>query len=177
MYITCFACFWVVSMEVGSTPTKTFSRVCSTPNDLCICIQCGDEVNNVDKRRKLFNGLRKTPACENLERLVGVCISQDTCLSNTVCRCCTDKNTTLVKKIEFVRELFKSTEDAIKENHCETVTKRQRSEGNEVRESSNNPVKRRVSFPIHDHISNTKDGTTQTDVVSEPTEVSSVSVS
>lgn len=52
-------------MDAGSTPTKAFLRVSLTLNSKeCICIQCGQDISNPDRRRKLFNGSRKT--CDNL---------------------------------------------------------------------------------------------------------------
>ena len=41
------------------TPTKTFQRVNLTPNSMnTLCLQCGKDVKDSDKRRRLFSGKR-----------------------------------------------------------------------------------------------------------------------
>ena len=50
------------------TPTKTFQRVDLTLNSMnTLCLQCGKDFKDSDKRRRLFSGKRKTDVCENIE--------------------------------------------------------------------------------------------------------------
>ena len=83
----------------GSTPTKSFSSL--TPKSKnTVCLQYGVEVDNADKRRKLFDGGEKTQACKNLDRIfaLGDLQSEISYFSSIVCRGCSDKNITLLKK-------------------------------------------------------------------------------
>jgi hypothetical protein len=148
-----------MAVSTVCTPTKTFERVELSPN--CkdtLCLQCGKHVKDLDKRRRLFSGHKKTNVCENIELLIGRVICSQTTLTNVICRSCGDKNTTLVKKINSVKEQFASVASTMAKDHGESATKRQYSQAEEhdndvdgYQQRSNqcgstNPVKRRVLF-------------------------------
>ena len=61
--------------------TKTFSRIdISLSSNETVCTECGNEITDPSKRRKLFNvSTKQVHACKNLLNL-------DSCLSNNVCR-------------------------------------------------------------------------------------------
>ncbi len=135
------------------TPTKTFERVDVSPNSKnTLCLQCGKYINDVDKRRRLFSGSKKTNVCENIERIIGRILCTETTLTNVVCRSCGDKNAALVKKVTSVKEQFASVASTIVKDHGKSCTKRQHSqaEGHSDEQSnqysSKNNVKRRVLF-------------------------------
>lgn len=117
-------------MEVaGSTPTKSFSSL--TPKSKnTVCLQYGVEVDNADKRRKLFDGGEKTQACKNLDRIfaLGDLQSEISYFSNIVCRGCSDKNITLLKKVDLARTSLGDTQERLEKERGEIVTKRWRSE-------------------------------------------------
>jgi hypothetical protein len=172
-------------MATNVTPTKTFSRIALSSNET-VCIECGNEITDSSKRRKLFNVLTKTSVCKNLERIIGRQLNLDSCLSNNVCRNCVDKNTTLLKKVDSVREQFNVVEaDLIEKNHT-TVTKRQRDDDCDQREDVarvRNPVKRRVVFSTNEFVTiSNQDQESQTKPENseeslESSDVSSVTVS
>ena len=142
-----------------ATPTKTFLRVVVSPNSKeVVCIQCGEFVNNVDKRRKLFHlksPPEKTQACLNLERMISYSLDPESCMTNTLCRSCTEKNSTLIKKMELVKESVNSVKAVLCEKRGQLATKRQLQasvhespESHSLTASCNpqKPVKRRVTF-------------------------------
>jgi hypothetical protein len=161
-------------MENDITPTKTYLSVFCSES---ICIECGKDVSNADTRRRLFNGTSKYLACANLERVAGVIICKESCLSSIVCRSCSEKNARLISKLDAVREQFNLTTERLAEKQSESVTKRERKkETSESSDASKNPVKRRVVFAQEDPISQTNEQTTQTDAVQVSDEFSSVKV-
>ena len=175
----------------GSTPTKSFSRIALTPKSKnSICLQCGDFVDNADKRRKLFDGGEKTQICNNFDRIFALS-SRDSCakivyFSNIICRNCSDKNITLLKKVDLTQKTIVDTQDRLTKERGETVTKRgPSSEIGETTASATNTggrAKRRVAlFPevINDPAnppdrSKVKDQGTQTE---QESSLASVSVS
>ena len=96
-------------MEEGITPTKTFLRVSTFPEN--ICLQCGGSVENAALRRRLFSGSTKTKTCQNLEVLLGDLFEVG---KQIVCRNCAERNETLSKKIFNVRENFERTKRSVK---------------------------------------------------------------
>ena len=100
---------------------KTFSRIdISLSSNETVCTECGNEITDPSKRRKLFNVSTKTSACKNSLNL-------DSCLSNNVCRNCVDKNSNLLdlllKKVDFVRERFNNVVEVnLIEKNQTTVT-------------------------------------------------------
>ena len=139
--------------NVNTTPTKTFKRIDISPKtkDL-ICIECGDEVADCNKRRKLFIGSTKTESCKNLERIIGKEFDAENCLSNIACRNCVEKNTKLLCKLNSVRDRFNTVEATLTEKIGKLITKRQVSEKLETQQESAsssgklNSAKRRVVF-------------------------------
>ena len=137
------------------TPTKTFERVDLSPNSKnTLCLQCGKDVQDSNKRRRLFSGKKKTDVCEHIELLIGKDICREK-LTNIVCRSCGNKNAGLVNKINLLKEQFASVADTMAKNYGESVTKRQQSQaeppGEVYQKRSNqcdsaNSVKRRVLF-------------------------------
>jgi hypothetical protein len=103
--------------------TKTFSRIdISLSSNETVSTECGNEITDPSKRRKLFNVSTKTSACKNLLNL-------DSCLSNNVCRNCVDKNSNLLnllKKVDSVRERFSVVEVNLIEKNQTTIIKKQR---------------------------------------------------
>ena len=78
---------------------RSFSKFHDT-----LCLQCGKDMEDVDKRRRFFPGYKRTNVCENIE-LITVVIGRVHCsettlllniLTNVVCRSCRDKNAALV---------------------------------------------------------------------------------
>ena len=60
--------FYLMAVSTVCTPTKTFERVDLSPNSKdTLCLQCGKHVKDLDKRRRLFSGHKKTNVCENIE--------------------------------------------------------------------------------------------------------------
>ena len=103
--------------------TKTFSRIdISLSSNETVSTECGNEITDPSKRRKLFNVSTKTSACKNLLNL-------DSCLSNNVCRNCVDKNSNLLnllKKVDSVRERFNVVEVNLIEKNQTTIIKKPR---------------------------------------------------
>ena len=118
-------------MAAGLTPTKSFSRITLTPKSKnSICLQCGDQIDNADKRRKLFDGGEKTQICKNLDRIFALgspdsCVSdQIVYFSNIICRNCSDKNITLLKKVDHTHKVIIDTQVRLTKERGKTVTKR-----------------------------------------------------
>ena len=166
-----------------TTPTKSFTRVDISPNSKRkICIQCGEEITDSNKRRKLFNQSIKTVACESLERIVEREFDTENCLSYIICRNCVDKNTKLLHKLDLVRDLFHTVESTLIEKKGKLITKRQNS--NDKQQDSpgsvnlgNKPIKRRVVFSTTEPVTGSKNQETQTESIQVNSEISSVTVS
>jgi hypothetical protein len=130
--------------------TKTFSRIdISLSSNETVCTECGNEITDPSKRRKLFNLSTKTSACKNLLNL-------DSCLYSNVCRNCVDKNSNLLdllQKVDSVCERFNVIEVNLIEKNQTTVTEKQRGGDCDQREDVarvQNPVKTRVVFSTND---------------------------
>ena len=145
-------------MEVA--PTKAFLRGAVSPNTKEVtCIQCGEFVNSVDRRRKLFHFNKsppeKTQACLNLERIFFCSLDPESCITNTLFRSCAEKDCTLIKKMELVEESINTVKAILCEKWEEFATKHQlqtsvhKSPESHSRSSRNlqKPVKQRVTFP------------------------------
>ena len=116
----------IISPRADNGSTKTFSRIdISLSSNETVCTECGNEVIDRSKRRKLLMYQQKqvSSACKNLLNL-------DSCLSNNVCRNCVDKNSNLLdllKKVDLVRERFINVVEVnLIEKNQATVTKKQR---------------------------------------------------
>ena len=71
---------------------------------------CGTWIEKVDLQRKLFgSSCEKNKAYLNLEIVIGVELDRELLLTEMICRCCLDRNETLVNKIVLVRERFQAT--------------------------------------------------------------------
>jgi hypothetical protein len=93
--------------------------------------------------------------CE-LERVAGVIICKESCLSSIVCRSCSEKNASLISKLDAVREQFNLTTERLAEKQSESVTKRERKkETSESSDAYKNPVKMfsRKKIPFHKRMS------------------------
>lgn len=101
--------------STGSTPTKTITRISVSPcSKEQICLICAKEVVKNDYRRRLIGpGSKKTKACLDLEILAGRQFSEPELTTNIICRNCADKNDTIVKKVNLVRDALKAGHDAI----------------------------------------------------------------
>ena len=89
------------------TPTKTVSRVSLSPKSKeGTCILCAEYILDSSFRRRLFTGLAKSPACVNLEILVGVKLERESCSSGIICKNCVRSNENVVKKVLAIREQF-----------------------------------------------------------------------
>ena len=78
----------------------------------------GKFVNFVRKlsQTKTTSGEReKNKACFHLKSILGKEIFSDGFLTNILCRKCVDKNETLVRKLQEVRESFESAREGIAE--------------------------------------------------------------
>ena len=89
-----------------------------------------------DYRRKLFSGFRKSPACVNLEILVGAKLDRESCMTDIICRNCARTNENVVKKILEVRQQFSSSKEklAAERGSVESVKRQNRADStNQVR--------------------------------------------
>ena len=143
----------------GCDADQNVLRVVVSPNSKeVVCIQCGEFVSNVDKRRKLFHlksPPEKTQACLNLERIISCSLDPESCITNTLCRSCTEKNSTLIKKMELVKESVNSVKAVLCVQRGQLATKQQLQasvhespESHSLTASCNlqKPVKQRVTF-------------------------------
>ncbi len=167
-----------------TTPTKSFTRVDISQNSKGkFCIQCGEEITDSNKRRKLFNQGIKTVPCKSLERIVEREFNVESCLSNIICRNCVDKNTKLLHKLDLVRDIFHTVESTLIEKKGKLATKRQNSNDCDKQEDSASaepgkyPAKRRVNFSTTESVTGSKNQETQTESIQVNSEVSSVTVS
>ena len=112
----------------GSTPTKSFCRLSLTPNSKnSVCLQCGNRIEIADRRRKLFDGGDKTQFCKNLDRIFALSsphAGDISYFSNIICRPCSDRNITLLKKVDNAGRVLTETQDRLSKQRGETVTKR-----------------------------------------------------
>ena len=96
------------------TPTKSVSRVSLSPkSEESICILCAESVLNSSFRRRLFTSLTKSPACVNLEILVGAKLVKESCSTKTMCKNCARSNENVVKKVLGIREQFASSQQKL----------------------------------------------------------------
>ena len=97
----------------GSTPTKSFCRLSLTPNSKnSVCLQCGNRIEIADRRRKLFDGGEKTQFCKNLDRIFALSsphAGDISYFSNIICRPCSDRNITLLKKVDNAGRVLTET--------------------------------------------------------------------
>jgi len=86
---------------------KTVSRVSLSPKSKeGTCILCAEYILDSSFRRRLFTGLAKSPACVNLEILVGAKLERGSCSSGIICKNCVRSNENVVKKVLAIREQF-----------------------------------------------------------------------
>jgi len=161
----------------GSTPTKSFCRLFLSPNSKnSVCLQCGNQIDNADKRRKLFDGGEKTQFCKILDRIFTLSSPYSGDIShftNIICRSCSDKNITLLKKVDNAGRVLTETQDCLSKERGETATKRGLScEGEETKLGASNTggrAKRRIALFSEASINSSsptksvKDKGTQTD--------------
>ena len=96
------------------TPTKSVSRVSLSPKSKeSICILCAESVLNVSFRRRLFTRSTKSPACVNLEILVGAKLVKESCSTEIICKNCARSNENVVKKVLGIREQFASSQQRL----------------------------------------------------------------
>lgn len=145
---------------MAATPTKKIERVCVSPSSKDqICLLCANVVTNKDFKRKLTTsgGRKKNKTCLNLELIVGKEISSDEgyCLTNILCRNCADRNETLVRKLQEVRESFESSRKAItaEKGGITSVKRLARTEHEEIRSN------KRALFVASDDRSSTEAAT------------------
>ena len=119
------------------TPTKTVSRVNLSPNSKeVVCVLCVEGVLNPNYRPKLFSGFSKSPACVNLEVLVGAKLYRESCMTDIICRNCDRTNENVVKKILEVRQQFSSSKEklAAERGSVESVKRQNKADStNQVR--------------------------------------------
>ena len=97
-----------------NTPTKVFTRTFNGNNESSssICVQCNQPVFNPFYKRRLFSAEScKSKACQHLEIVLGVEISQSTVETDIICRNCNDKNTRLVRKLEEARSVYEKSKN------------------------------------------------------------------
>ena len=96
------------------TPTKYVSRVSLSPKSKeSICILCAESVLNSSFRRRLFTRSTKSPACVNLEILVGAKLVKESCSTEIICKNCARSNENVVKKVLGIREQFASSQQRL----------------------------------------------------------------
>ena len=96
------------------TPTKSVSRVSLSPKSKeSICILCAESVLNSSFRRRLFTRSTKSPACVNLEILVGAKLVKESCSTEIICKNCARSNENVVKKVLGIREQFASSQQRL----------------------------------------------------------------
>ena len=115
------------------TPTKSISRPSVSPKcKASVCFICLENVDNPHYRRKLFLKSEKTQACINLQVIIGAQITEESCITEIVCINCDRRNSTLVKNILEVRDLFYSSKSKLaSQRGCITSIKRQSKENTE----------------------------------------------
>ena len=92
---------------VDLTPTKSVSRVSpSTKSKEGACILCAEYILDSNFCQRLFIGLAKSPACMNLEILVGAKLERESCSSGIICKNCVRSNENIVKKVLGIRKQF-----------------------------------------------------------------------
>ena len=170
-----------------NTPTKVFTRTLYENNESssCVCLQCNHSVFNPFYKRRIFSAESvKSKACQLLEKVLGVEISQSTVETGIICRNCNDKNSRLVRKLEEARSVYENSKNERhaqgKENQLLCV-KRLAKDGRET------PAKKRLNMASENINSSTKDAFSAKELIAthakatqteEPSdEVSAVNVS
>jgi len=131
-------------------------------------------INNDYRGRLVGSGGRKNKACLDLEILAGSQFTPAELTTNIICRNCADKNETIVKKVNLVRNSLKTGQEAIAAQKESTTSTKRFSSDARV-----NMVKDRFScrMPHKNKRRANKNLSTQSDLFYSSEEESSVEVS
>ena len=127
--------------NTSNTPVKTLTRIhLISSTKECLCIVCGDNIENSNYRVKLFHKDAKTSHCVLIEKYLSVFITKDEFTSH-VCQTCFRKFVTVEKKVCALKEKFDATLQKLKSTHERQSQKRLMTNPDST--SKNSPLKPR----------------------------------